>query len=98
MIFVNTVVNSISPKDIIKSFQKSIASKILQFSLYSAQISCILPWLTSPVFNHGLAVGLPGGDEYLVGFFLGVFKRSRFCVSNKAVEKNLYLKTEVNLY
>lgn len=77
--------------DITKSFQKSKAFKFLQFSLHSAQISCILPRLTSPVFNHGLAVGLPGGDEYLLGFFFGVFKTSRFCVSNKAVEE-----TEVN--
>lgn len=40
--------------------------------------------LTSPEFSHGLRVGLPGGDEYLEGFFLGVFKTSRFCDSNSA--------------
>lgn len=33
-------------------------------------------------FSYGLRVGLLGGDEYLEGFFLGVFKILRFCDFN----------------
>lgn len=56
---------------------------------------------SSPEFSHGLRVGLPGGDEYLEGFFLGVFKTSRFCdsnsVENVVFELELPIAKSINL-